>query len=188
MKTIKHTIFKQLSVNFGFQKFTRRDIQKAIWIAQNKDIKTFVLRQGYYAINIQNWVEYEKLLKRVGRGVYVLTDNGYRFGKGTYKQGVKLIRKINQDRKDARAKAREERNNLPHIKHAKQFQHFVGKTIVSVRYATPIECSELGWNKSPIVFHLSDGTTMFPQCDDEGNDGGAMAIQKFNEWDVAYTI
>ena len=34
MKTIKHTIFKQLSVNFGFQKFTRRDIQKAIWIAQ----------------------------------------------------------------------------------------------------------------------------------------------------------
>ena len=187
MKTIKHTIFRQLSVNFGFQKFTRRDIQKAIWIAQGNDIKTFVLRQGYYGDAIKGY-NHEGLLERVGRGVYVLSDNGYRFGNGTYKEGVKLIRKMNQDRKNAWAKAREERNNLPHIRHAKNFQHFVGLRIVNVRYATPIECSELGWNKSPIVFQMSDGTVMYPQCDDEGNDGGALAFVKDGNWDVAYTI
>jgi len=187
MKTIKHTVFNTLATVKSTNEFTRRDIQKAIWIAQGNDIKTFVLRQGYYADAIQGW-NHEGLLEWVKRGVYVLTDNGLKFGNGTYEEGVKLIRKINKDRLEARRKAREERNNPPHIKHAKNFQHFVGKTIVNVRYATPIECSELGWNKSPIVFQMSDGTVMYPQCDDEGNDGGALAFIKDGNWDVAYTI
>lgn len=188
MKTIKHTIFKALANNKPSSVFTRKDIQKAIWVAQGNDIETFVLRQGYYGINIQSWVNDEKLLERIGRGTYVLSDNGFKFGNGTYEEGVKLIRKINQDRLERRRKIRWERMNQPHIKHAENFQHFVGKTIVKVRYATPIECSELGWNKSPIVFQMSDGTVMYPQCDDEGNDGGALAFVKDGNWDVAYTI
>ena len=36
---------------------------------------------------------------------------------------------------------------------------------------------------------LSDGTIMIPQCDDEGNDGGAMMlIDKKKNYDVVYTI
>lgn len=204
--TVKHSTFRHLvfmsvtrkdsdgrpqdrHTNSEHTTFTRQDIQKAIWVAQGYDIETYVARQGYYGINIKSWIDDEKLLERISRGVYRLSDNGYKFGNRSYEEGVKLIRSINEDRLKARRKAREERNNQPHIKHAKNFQYLVGLTIINVRYATPQEVEDMGWYSAPIVIQLSDGTVMFPQSDDEGNDGGALSLFNDNgNPDLAYTI
>ena len=191
-KTVKHTVFSILADEFPLnlvrKHFQRTDIQKAIWIAQGNSIETYVVRQGNYGQAIKSWIDDEKLLQRVDKGVYKLTENGNTFGLGTYEEGVKLIRTINKERLDANRKAREERNNLPHIKHAKEFQHLVGLKISRVRYMTPIETQRMAFYSSPIVFEMSDGSLMFPQSDDEGNDGGALGMVKFGEYDVVYTI
>ena len=204
--TIKHTTFMLLAnttlsrkdsdgrpqdrhTNSEHTTFTRQDIHRAIWVAQGKDIKTYVVRQGNYATAIKSWTDDEKLLERVSRGLYRLSDNGFKFGYNTYEDGVKLIRSINENKIQERRKAVEERNNLPHFKHAKEFQHLVGLSIVKVRYCTPEERNGLGWYNQPIILHMSDGSLMFPQTDDEGNDGGALAL--FNDRgnsDCAYTI
>ena len=82
-----------------------------------------------------------------------------------------------------------EKNESPHIKHSREFKHLIGNTIKAVRYLTPNECANFGWNKSPLAMFLSDGTIMIPQCDDEGNDGGAMMlIDRNKNADVVYTI
>ena len=203
--TVKHSTFRHLvfmsttrkdsdgrpqdrHTNSEHITFTRQDIHRAIWVAQGNDIETYVVRQGNYGTAIKSWIDDEGLLERISRGVYRLSDNGYKFGNRSYEEGVKLIRSINEDRLKARRKAREERNNQPHIRHAKNFQHLVGLRIHTVRYMTPIEQSHMDWHQSPIVFEMSDGSLMFPQCDDEGNDGGAMARIKDGKWDVCYTI
>jgi len=175
--------------HYEHKTFTRQDIHKAIWVAQGNDIETYVVRQGNYGTSIKSWIDDEGLLERIGRGVYHLSDNGYKFGNRSYEEGVKLIRSINEDKIEERRKAVEERNNLPHFKHAKEFQHLVGLSIVKVRYCTPEERDSLGWYNQPIILHMSDGSLMFPQTDDEGNDGGALAL--FNDRgnsDCAYTI
>ena len=59
-------------------------------------------------------------------------------------------------------------------------QVLLGKTIISVRYMTQTEADELMWYKRPIVFKLSDGTTCYLSCDDEGNDGGALFFSDKN--------
>lgn len=51
-----------------------------------------------------------------------------------------------------------------------------GKTIKECRYLTKEEAEEMGWYKRPVVIFFTDGTHMFPMSDDEGNDGGAMAV------------
>ena len=189
MKTVKHTTFSILGKEKQYHAFTRNKIQKAIWIAQGYDIKTFVVRQGNYGTAIKSWIDDEGLLERISRGQYRLTTKGYKFAMGTYKEGVKLIRRINEDRLNARRKAREERDSQPHIVHANKFQHLVGLTIVKVRYCTPKERDSLGWHDSPIILHMSDGSLMFPQSDDEGNNGGVLAL--FNDKgnpDLAYVI
>ena len=53
---------------------------------------------------------------------------------------------------------------------------FVGKKIVACRYMTPEETDETMWNNRPICLLLDDGTWIIPQCDDEGNDGGALHV------------
>ena len=50
----------------------------------------------------------------------------------------------------------------------------LGKTIVSVNYMTKDDADYMHWGKRPIIFKLSDGTTCYLSCDDEGNDGGAL--------------
>ena len=51
-----------------------------------------------------------------------------------------------------------------------------GKTIKECRYLTKKEAEANMWYKRPIVIIFTDGTYMFPMSDDEGNDGGAMAV------------
>ena len=59
----------------------------------------------------------------------------------------------------------------------------LGKTIVSVNYMTKDDADGLQWGKRPIIFKLSDGTTCYLSCDDEGNDGGALFYSKNGKHD-----
>tara|TARA_B100000497_G_scaffold66439_2_gene75066 strand:+ start:10353 stop:10994 length:642 start_codon:yes stop_codon:yes gene_type:complete len=204
--TVKHTTFTILVdkttsrwlsdgrpqdrlTNIEHKTFTRQDIHKAIWVAQGNDIETYVVRQGNYATAIKSWIDDEGLLERVSRGVYRLSDNGYKFGYRSYEEGVKLIRSINEEKAKKDTERARERSNQPHIKHAKNFQYLVGLRIIEVRYATPQEVKDMGWYSAPIVIQLSDGTVMYPQSDDEGNDGGALSLLNDNKNpDLAYTI
>ena len=51
----------------------------------------------------------------------------------------------------------------------------LNRRIVGVRYMTQKEQKEIGWYSQAIVLKLEDGTQIFPMCDDEGNDAGALA-------------
>ena len=56
---------------------------------------------------------------------------------------------------------------------------FIGKKIVEARYLTEeemISCFGIGCDKVPLALFFDDGSYTFPQMDDEGNDGGALAI------------
>tara|TARA_R110002020_G_scaffold227539_14_gene438203 strand:+ start:808 stop:1050 length:243 start_codon:yes stop_codon:yes gene_type:complete len=52
----------------------------------------------------------------------------------------------------------------------------LGKKIVKVEYMTVKETDNLMWDYQPICFQLDDGNWVFPMRDDEGNDGGALAV------------
>ena len=190
MRTIKQSVFRELSNRFSGNEFTRRDIQKAVWNAQGFKADEFTYRQGYYGINIQSWNDYECLIERQSRGRYKLTKVGKEFATCSYEDGVALIRQNNKNVLERRKAKREARRKAlpPHILHAEDFQHLSGLTITRVRYMTPKEVEHLGWYKSAIVLEMSDGSLLFPQMDDEGNDGGAMAHITEKGMDTIYTI
>ena len=50
----------------------------------------------------------------------------------------------------------------------------VGRKIVGVQYMTKENAEESGWYARPLFLILDDGSFLFPQSDDEGNDGGAL--------------
>lgn len=52
----------------------------------------------------------------------------------------------------------------------------IGKTIKHIRYMKDEEMQMFGWDSRPIILLLNDGTFIIPQRDDEGNDGGAIAL------------
>ena len=63
--------------------------------------------------------------------------------------------------------------------------HFVGRTIVSVRWMTAEEAEKNGYHRRPLVLYFEDGNWMCAQMDDEGNDAGAMAATgKIETWPV----
>lgn len=52
-----------------------------------------------------------------------------------------------------------------------------GKTIIRVREMTKEEIEKEYWQHSPhstIVIELSDGSMIYPSCDEEGNGPGAL--------------
>ena len=165
--------------------FTRQDIYKAIYKAQGKEIPS-KFPVGFYGTNINHWTS-QKLIEWVSRGKYKIGSQAK-----LYLENPKQWRKKRKEyrmRQQERWEKREKIRKLPHITHADNFQFLVGRTIKAVRYLTPNECANFGWNKSPLVMFLNDGTIMIPQCDDEGNDGGAMMlIDRNKNSDVVYTI
>jgi hypothetical protein len=50
----------------------------------------------------------------------------------------------------------------------------VGKTITKVRYMTEHEMDGHGWYQKALMIYLHDGTVIYPSCDDEGNEAGAL--------------
>jgi len=137
MRTIKQSVFRELSNKFGNNEFTRKDIQKAVWNAQG--------------------------FKRQSRGRYELTKVGKKFATCSYEDGVALIRENNKNVLERR-KAKREANRKalpPHILHADKFQHLSGLTITRVRYMTPEEMQHLAWGRSSIVFEWWSNGTYF---------------------------
>ena len=161
--------------------FTRKDIYRAIYKAQGVKKIPNKFPNGFYGTNINHW-ERDNLIKWVSRGKYKIGKRAK-----LYVENPKEYRKVMKEEREERfERARQRRiaynqererikeNEPPHIKHSREFKHLIGRTIKEVRYLTPIECANFGWNKSSLAMFLSDGTIMIPQCDDEGNDGGAM--------------
>ena len=72
----------------------------------------------------------------------------------------------------------------------KEFKNLlVGKTIQSVFYLGAGDMENMGWYKRPVVIQFTDGTYIIPQCDDEGNDGGALLyIGADRESKLIYTL
>ena len=57
----------------------------------------------------------------------------------------------------------------------------LGRKIVSVEWMTNQEADELDWSSRPVCMMLDDGTWIYPQRDDEGNDGGALFVAASKE-------
>lgn len=174
------------------KKFTRKDIYRAIYKAQGKEIPS-KFPNGFYGTNINHW-ERDKLIERIAKGVYKIGKRAK-----LYLENPKEYRKIMKEERIERKnyyhqqwekrRKEAERQQPPHITHSKNFSHLVGKRIEEVRFLSPNECANFGWNKSPLAMFFSDGTIMIPQCDDEGNDGGAMMLlDKDKNYDVVYTL
>lgn len=49
-----------------------------------------------------------------------------------------------------------------------------GRTITAVSYMSETEAESAGFYKRPVAIELDNGLVLFPQMDDEGNDGGAL--------------
>lgn len=57
--------------------------------------------------------------------------------------------------------------------------HLAGWKIEAVRYLNEEEIKDMGWHSKPIAMRLAKGKArkwIFPMRDDEGNDGGALAV------------
>ena len=52
----------------------------------------------------------------------------------------------------------------------------LNKKIVAIEWMTEGESENLSWGSRPVCLKLDDGTWIFPMADDEGNDGGALAV------------
>lgn len=63
----------------------------------------------------------------------------------------------------------------------------VGRKIVSVAPMDDNNFQITGWYKRPFVLTLDDGSILIPQCDDEGNGGGALAWFTINDDTLLYT-
>ena len=50
----------------------------------------------------------------------------------------------------------------------------IGKKITNVEYMPTDECVNMGWYNRPICIELDNKVWIYPQSDDEGNDGGVI--------------
>ena len=55
-------------------------------------------------------------------------------------------------------------------------KELVGKTIAEVRYMTDKEADGMDWDSKPLVIFFTDNSYIFASRDDEGNNGGALAV------------
>jgi hypothetical protein len=67
-------------------------------------------------------------------------------------------------------------------------EKLVGRRIVAVRYMTAEEQNDLGWPSRPIVLGLDNGSLIYPQSDDEGNDGGALFGQDKDGKELGFPV
>jgi len=54
----------------------------------------------------------------------------------------------------------------------------VGRTVRRVRYLPAREANDLYWEHRPLVLEFDDGTTLYAACDEEGNDAGALFVER----------
>jgi len=174
---IKQQIFVNLFNKFDDKPFTLKDIREQLWIAQGKNPKKFISKQGYYNANIGEWLR-DGLLKRESKNSYIITSLGVKYGR--------VPNEVNKEIRDNKEAIQKAINNKPHNMYRTRFTHLIGRKIVNVRHLTPKECTDFGWYSSPLVLFLDDDTCLIPQTDDEGNNGGAMMHLDVNKWRVNY--
>jgi len=63
-------------------------------------------------------------------------------------------------------------------------KRLIGKKIVDVEYLSDEEIKNIGWYKRPVAFKLDDGAWIYPQMDDEGNDGGVLYYHQEDDCQV----
>lgn len=51
-----------------------------------------------------------------------------------------------------------------------------GRTITEVSYMSPEDAEAMGFVRRPVVLRLDNGSFLFAMADDEGSDGGALAV------------
>ena len=62
----------------------------------------------------------------------------------------------------------------------------IGKVVKAYSYLRKEELDELGWySDCTLCIEFTDGTTIFPSADDEGNDGGFFRIDSNKGGDVS---
>ena len=71
----------------------------------------------------------------------------------------------NEEHKDAREHWEDKARKL-----------LLGRKIVSVEWMTNKEADKLDWYSRPVCLLLDNNTWIYPQRDDEGNDGGALFV------------
>ncbi|MAN64659.1 MAG: hypothetical protein CMI60_22230 [Parvibaculum sp.] len=174
---IKQQIFVNLFNKFDDKPFALKDIREQIWIAQGKNPKKFISKQGYYNANIGEWVT-DKLLLKEAKNTYKLGLYGMQYSKNP-NQFNAMLREVKKNAKDYT-------DNLPHNKYRVNFTHLIGRKIINVRHLNPEECDNFKWHSSPLALFLDDSTCLIPQSDDEGNNGGAMAHIDLNDWREDY--
>jgi hypothetical protein len=52
----------------------------------------------------------------------------------------------------------------------------LNRKIVKVEWMGKDEAHNIGWSSQPVCILLDNGMWIFPMRDDEGNDGGALAV------------
>ena len=60
----------------------------------------------------------------------------------------------------------------------------LGKRIVKVEYMSKEEAEKTGWYNCPVLIGLEDGSWIVPQSDDEGNDGGVIAVSSKDDYKI----
>lgn len=64
----------------------------------------------------------------------------------------------------------------------------VGQKIKSIKYQTDKEVDNLGWYSAALVIEFENGTKIFASQDDEGNNAGALFVEKEGDVYVAPVI
>ena len=73
-------------------------------------------------------------------------------------------------------------------KHEKRFSYLIGKKIKKVEYMSRKTANQIGWHYRPLTILFDDESVLYPQRDDEGNDGGALYYIDKNKQETIYVI
>jgi len=71
---------------------------------------------------------------------------------------------------------------------ARATQALSGKTIREVRYMDDDERDAFGWSKRGLVIIFTDGSSIIPMSDDEGNEAGAVYGSDANHNDMSFPV
>jgi len=64
---------------------------------------------------------------------------------------------------------------------------FAGRTIAGASHMDAETAEQIGWTSRPLIIRFTDGSFMYAQSDDEGNDGGALAMHVGEDMHIAWT-
>jgi|TARA_R110000824_G_scaffold9193_2_gene41247 hypothetical protein len=141
-------------------------------------------QSGYYGTALSN-LRYRKRITTDKQGFYHLTKLGKEYIDTPYKRTPEEKKQADDRNASYKKWDEERRERLKETPYEAQWWNnkatelLAGWTIDKVRYLKKSECKAMGFYNSPIALLLKKGDELqwiFPQSDDEGNDGGALAV------------